>query len=135
VVVTPVARYMILCEEVTPDPIRPQVVNISYLMSSVTSQEDPPYPLVRSTILVFLVLTDCRGRGAGRIRIVNADDELERELSHSPDFPLDFSHTTPLELVGVSFRLNGCRFPSPGTYRVQFWYNSVMVEERLLRLK
>lgn len=132
---TPVARYMILCEKVVPDPTRPEVVDIKSLMSSVTSQEDPPVPLVHKAILVFLLLTDCRGSGVGRIRIIDADDELERELSHSPDFPLDFTDRSPLELVGVPFRLNRCRFPRPGTYRVQFWSNSVMVDERYLRLK
>ena len=132
---TPAVRYMILCEAATADPLRPEVMNISYLMSSITSREDPPYPLVHKSILIFLILTNCRGRGVARFRVIDADDEQQRELSHSPDFHLDFTNRDPLELVGVPFRLKRLRFPRAGTYRVQFWYNSDMVEERLLRLK
>jgi hypothetical protein len=133
--VIPVVRYMLLCEDVRVDPVRPACTHIECLMSNIVSLEEPPYPLLLEMICVFLVLADCQGRGRVQIRVAFADEEQERPLFGSPEHEVDFSGTSPLEAVGIPFRLRDCRFPSAGTYTVQFWYNGVKIEDRTLRLR
>jgi hypothetical protein len=58
----PLVRYFILCDGVHVDPERPQCVQIDCLMNSITSLEDPPYPVLRESMCAFLVLTACRGQ-------------------------------------------------------------------------
>jgi hypothetical protein len=63
-----------------------------------------------------------------------SDSEPEQLLFGSPEHDLDFTGHSPLELLGVVFKLRGCLFPQEGRYSVQFWYNHQKVEERPLRL-
>ncbi len=52
----------------------------------------------------------------------------------NPIIRYKLSHS-PLEVLGVVFRIEACLFPESGRYAVQFWYNGEMLEERLLRAK
>jgi hypothetical protein len=126
---------MLLCDGVILDPARPTCTHIECLMSSIVSEEDPPFPLLRESFCIYLVLTDCVGRGRGQIRVAYVDGEEEQALFGSPERTLDFAGHSPLELLGVTFRIRDCQFPHPGQYVVQFWYNGAKIEERPLRLR
>ena len=104
-------------------------------MSTIISLEDPAYPLLLELICVYLVLTDCQGRGTGQIRVAFADAEHERPIFGSAPHPFDFTGHSPLELLGITFRIVDCQFPRDGRYVVQFWYNDSIVEERPLELR
>jgi hypothetical protein len=132
---TPVVIYMLLCDDVRIDPDDPTCVHVECLMGNIVSLEEPPFPLIRESICVYLVLTDCYQQGTGQIRVFYADREDQEPVFGSPPHPLDFTGRSPLELLGVVFRLQGCEFPEAGRYLVQFWYNDAMVEERPLRLR
>lgn len=132
---TPVVRYMLLCDDVRPDQDNPTCTHIDCLMSSIVSKEEPPFPLIREQICIYLVLTECYGQGTGQIRVAYLDAENEQPLFGSPPHRLDFAGHSPLELLGVVFRIEGGRFPKAGQYAVQFWYNEQKVEERPLRLR
>jgi hypothetical protein len=90
---------------------------------------------MREQICIYLVLTGCHGEGTGQIRVAFADSDPEQLLFGSPEHKLNFAGHSPLELLGVVFRLRDCLFPKAGRYSVQFWYNSQKVEERPLHLK
>jgi hypothetical protein len=126
---------MLLCDDVRIDPDSPTCTHIDCLMGNIVSLEDPPYPLLREMICVYLVLTECHGRGTAQVRVSYADAEPEQPLFGSPPRDLDFAGHTPLELLGVVFRLRDCLFPQAGRYSVQFWYNGGKVEERPLLLR
>lgn len=111
---TPGARYMILCEDARVDPARSKCVNIDCLLSNIVSHEDPPFPLLREEVCVYMVLTDCVGNGVGHLRLVDADSEPEVEISRSPAYPLDFTGHTPLELLGVICPDGGLSFSASG---------------------
>lgn len=132
---TPTVRYMLLCDDVYPDPDRPACTRVECLMSNIVSLEDPPYPFLREMICVFLVLAECRGRGRVQIRVAFVDDLHEQPLFGSPEHEVDFSTVRPLEVVGIPFRLRDCRFPTAGAYAVQFWYNGAKIAERPLQLR
>ena len=131
----PIVRYMLLCDDIQVDPDKAACVNVECLLSEIVSLEVPPFPLVREMFCIFLVLTECYGIGVAQIRVVYADREHEVPLFGSPERALDFTGHSPLEVLGIVFRIRACRFPEPGRYAVQFWYNGEMVEERPLRLE
>jgi hypothetical protein len=131
----PVIRYMLLCDDVRIDPDTPTCTHIDCLMSNIVSMEDPPFPLVREMFCVYLVLTECHGSGIGQIRVAFVDEEVKKPIFGSPEHALDFSGHSPLELLGVVFRIEAGMFPRAGQYSVQFWYNQQKLEERPLRLR
>jgi hypothetical protein len=132
---TPVVRYLLLCDDVREEPDQPNCRHIDGLMSNIVSREVPPYPLVREMICVFLVLTECQGRGIGQVRVAYEDDEPPRALFGSPEGEIDFTGADPLESLGVTYRLEACPFRRPGRYTVQFWYNGAKLAECPLRLR
>jgi hypothetical protein len=132
---TPVVRYMILCDDARVDPDKPNCTLIDCLMNNIVSLEKPPFPLVREMLCVYLVLTGCHGSGTAQIRVAYCDTEPEQPLFGSPPHTLDFAPHSPLELLGVTFRIEGGLFPRAGRYSVQFWYNEHKVEERALQLR
>ena len=131
----PVVQYMILCDDVRVDPENPTCVHVDCLMGNIKSLEDPPFPLLREMLCVYLVLTECHGTRVAQIRVAYTDGEQEQPLFGSPPRQLDFAGHSPLDQLGVVFRLEGCPFPQAGRYAVQFWYNDHKVEERPLRLR
>jgi hypothetical protein len=81
---------------------------------------------------VFLALTE--GRGTGTAQIICVFEETGQRIFGSPQYQVQFG-PDPLEVIGVPFRIRDCRFPYPGMYSIQFWYNDEKVEERPLRLR
>ena len=74
-------------------------------------------------LCIYLALTECHGVGIAQIRVVYTDGEDESLVFGSPEYTLDFTGHSPLEVIGVVFRLEECYFPESGRYAVQFWYN------------
>lgn len=130
--VDPVVRYMILCEDWDTDPQNRRRVNILGLLSNIHSVERPGYPLLCERLCVLLILTE--GRGAGTAEIVCVFEESGRRVFKTPPRQVVF-RGDPLDIVGVSFRIQNCRFPTSGMYSVQFWYNNKKLDERPLRLR
>src|ERR1700686_288113 len=107
---TPIVRYMLLCDDVRIDADRPTCTHVDCLMSTIISLESPPYPLLREGICVYLVLTDCHGQGVGQIRVAYVDGEHEWPVFGSSKHTLDFDGHHPLEILGVVFRITDCEF-------------------------
>ena len=126
---------MILCDGVAVDPDRPLCIQIDCLISTIRSIEDPPFPVLRESICVLLCLTACRGEGIGEIKVVCEDDDSDLPLFGSPPRRLLFAEQSPLDVVGIAFRLNDCMFPKAGPYTVQFWYNGRCLCEKSLTLR
>jgi hypothetical protein len=126
---------MLLCDDVRKDANNPSCTHIDCLMGNIVSLELPPFPVLREMICVYLVLTEGRGRGIAQVRVAYVDAEAEQLLFGSPEHEISFENHSPLELLGVVFRLKDCLFPQPGRYAVQFWYDGQKVAEQPLRLK
>jgi hypothetical protein len=132
VVVKPVVRYMILCEDWGTDPQNARRVSIYGLMSNIRSRGQPPYPLLYEELCVFLALTE--GRGTGTAKIICIFEETDQKVFETPQRQVAFG-ADPLEVVGLPFRIRDCGFPRPGRYSIQFWYNGEKVAERPLLLR
>ena len=128
----PVVRYMIVCDDYEIDPVRAHSLNVYGVISTIRSQEDPPYPLVHRELCVLLMLSECRGSGEGYIRCVS--EESGEEIHRTATYRIQFG-SDPLELFGVPFRLHGCKFPAAGLYAIEFWYNDRKLDERVVRLR
>jgi hypothetical protein len=113
---------MLLCDAWRVDPGNSHRVTIDGLISSIRAIDDPPYPLLREELCVFLILTGGHGQGQGHIACVFED--TGQTIFESGRRPIVFG-PDPLEVVGVPFRIRDCRFPFPGLYAVQFWYDEV----------
>ncbi len=130
--VTPIVRYMLLCDDWSVDPANQRRVTIIGLISNIHALDDPPYPLLYRELCVLLFLTEGRGQGNGRI--VCVFEETGQKIFETAQRPIPFG-LDPLEVVGVPFRIRNCLFPLPGLYSVQFWYDGVKLEERPLRMR
>ena len=128
----PVVRYMIVSNDLRIDPTRPQLVDVVGLLYSIRAHGTPPFPMAHAQLCVFLALTDCRGEGDGWVECVN--DDTGRRVFGSGRHCLAFGDD-PLRVVGVQFRLTDCPFPAAGMYAVQFWYNGVVVDQKLIRVR
>jgi hypothetical protein len=81
---------------------------------------------------VFLALTE--GRGTGTAQIICVFEDTGQKIFETPQRQVAFG-ADPLEVVGLPFRIRDCRFPYPGMYSIQFWYNDEKMEERPLLLR
>lgn len=130
--IKPVVRYMLLCDDWRVDPDNHRRISIIGLLGNIHSLEAPPYPLFYREMCVFLVLTEGRGQGEGKIVCVFAENG--QKIFETRGRPISFGDD-PLEVVGVPFRIRDCSFPQSGLYAVQFWYEGELVEERPLRMR
>ena len=130
--ITPVVRYMLVCDDWRVNPANSREFTIVGLISNIRSLEDPPYPLCRQEICVFLVLTEGRGQGQGKI--VCTFDVGRQKVFETPPMPISFGRD-PLEIAGVSFRIRDCTFPQPGLYSLAFWYDGALVHEQSIRMR
>lgn len=100
--------------------------------SLVTPDGDPPYPFWLNQMCVFLVLTEGRGVGSCRLKLVFEEtgqvvwETRPQSIAFGPD---------PLALHGLIFRDRQVPFPSPGMYIVQFWYNDRMMAQQPVRAR
>ena len=124
--VPPVVRQMIVCQRVTPDPGRPDRVDLLGVSDTLRSKTDPPFPTRYPAFCVFLEVTSCRGAVIGQIQVVEADSgaQMAQTADHQLPLPND-----PLETRLFSFRILDCPFPNPGLYWVQFWCDGSLVHE------
>jgi hypothetical protein len=128
--VRPVVRYLILCQEVVVDPTNPLQVTLVNLVSTIRSLSIPAFPVIRPQICAFIQMTECRGAGDLWVEIVHADSgsTVFRTQTRNVAFGND-----PLEVLGLTFRIRNCPFPSAGLYWVQLWYdNGVLAQQALV---
>jgi hypothetical protein len=130
--VSPVVRYMILCNDWTMDGPVYRRITIVGLLWNIHSIDDPPYPLYYREFCVFLALTE--GRGVGEGQIVCVFEETGERVFETPKRSIQFG-PDPLKVVGVPVRIRDGYFPKPGRYSIQFWYDGLLVEEQPLRLR
>jgi Family of unknown function (DUF6941) len=129
--VHPTVRYLILCENVRINPSGSQV-SLDNLVSVLRAHGNPPFPMVRPELCVFVQLVECRGTGKIAVRLVEADSESV--LFQTPDRTVVLGND-PLAIKGLSFRIRNCPFPAAGLFLVQFLYNDEVLAEQTLLVR
>jgi hypothetical protein len=133
ITLAPRARYMILCDEVLPDPQRPGKLMIVGLTSLVYWPAASTEPLRLEKLVVLLVLTD--GRGVGTAQIVCRREISGEPVFGSPPTRLSFEGKGPIGHYAVTFKLLDCLFQEPGAYVVQFLFDNTLVHEQPLTVR
>jgi hypothetical protein len=108
--ISPVIRYLILCEDVRTDFANPHSDTIIGLLTAIRSIDYPPFPVCFRELCVFVQMTECRGPADLRVEIVHADsgDRVARTKARQVNLP------NPLEVRGLVFRIRDCTFPQAG---------------------
>jgi len=132
-VVKPTARYMILCDDVITDEHWPGKVILVGPVSLIHWPAENTEPFTLPKLCVYLVLTDGRGEGRGRISCLN--EETGREVFSSPERTLSFAEMDPSGLYGVVYRLIDCPFPQPGVYEVRFLFEGDEVAHCIVHVR
>ena len=130
--IDPVVRLMLLCDRAAPDPDNPRKTNIYGVVSTIAVEAGAAFPVHHPEISVYLLLTEGRGTGQGRIVVVNAD--TEEPAFSSAAHPITFG-PDPLALQGRCFRILDCTFPAPGLYWVEFRFNGKVLARQPLEVK
>jgi hypothetical protein len=130
--IEPVVRHMLLCDRAMSDPENPHRIDVFGLANLIVVRPDAVFPFIQPQISVYLELAGGRGRGAGRIVVVQAD--TEQAVFGSQFHSLDFG-TNPLAIVARVFRILDCVFPRPGLYWVEFRYNGKVIAQQPLEVR
>jgi len=127
--IDPVVRHMLLCEDVRPEPNRPNKVDVLGMIGKVEAVGEPAFPMRLPILCVYLEVAGGRGTGQARIDCRHADSgrRVFSSLTHTVTFPPD-----PLAVRSLLFRIRNCTFPAPALYWVQFWYNNRTLAEQPL---
>lgn len=128
--IPPVVQYMILCDDVLPDPQRPGKLMIVGLTTLLRWPEGSTIPLRLEKLVVLLILSD--GRGTGTAEIVCINEETGKQLFGSGARPLSFEGKDPSLPYGVTFKVLNCRFPDPGVYSVQFHFDGQVLSKQTI---
>lgn len=125
----PYPLAMIISDAVHRDPATGKYTILG-TFSSITSKT---YPTVHPYLAVFVNLTDGRGVVPLRMRLVDAEEELEEPLFET-EMECDFFD--PRIIYEVVMGAKGIAFPHPGEYRLQlFAGEEFLIERRILLLK
>ena len=124
---SPLVRYMLLCEDWHLDTSKPKRVTISGLLSLIWA---PASPVLVGELCVFVILTN--GHEPGKVNVFCAAEDGSRIFETKRR---DVAFSNPLELVGVPFRIRNCRFPRESVYTIQFKFDGETIEERTLQVK
>lgn len=130
--IEPVVRTMVLCERVLIDPENPQRIDLHGFVSVVVVAADALFPVVVPQLSVFLLLTSGRGTGRGQIVVVNDETSTPCFGTRAIDINLG---NDPLRVIGQTFHILNCPFPSPGLYSVEFRYNGRMLASQNLDVR
>src|SRR5437763_695666 len=129
---SPIVRTMIVCEEIILDPNNPKRVSLVNLIGSIRPRRGAAYPLLHPAVCLFVELVECRG--PGRLRVDVRDAETDEVVSATPTRSVPLPES-PLTVVGMRFRLRKCKFPVPGLYWINLWYNDRLLARRPIILQ
>jgi hypothetical protein len=134
VLVPPIVRYLIACEDVKRDPTDLRKVTLVNLINAIRSVEEPFFSLLYRELCVFVQLTECRGSGEVEVRLLY--EETGDYAYPGPESPWKAGlPNDPLEAVALLFRIRNLTFPGPGLYWIQFLFNGEVLSEQQLLLR
>ena len=125
----PEVLYLILCDDVKPDPQNYVRFIIHGLMTRIRSTATPPFPMTQPWMCALRVLTGCQGSGYLSLQIIRGDDGAA--IFRNSPRPVRFVGN-PSETLGIAFRVRNCVFPTSGLYWVEIVYDgAILARQRL----
>jgi hypothetical protein len=130
--ISPFVRYFIIAEDYAADPENSQFISALHILSSIHSVDDPPFPALVEQICCIVGLTD--GRGTGIAQVVCLEEETGLPLFGSLPHKVVLG-PNPLEVAVAAFRILDCRFPRPGAYTLELYWNDEPLISYTLRVR
>jgi hypothetical protein len=124
-------RYLILYDDVQPDPNNLLRLDVHGLMTHIRSRRVPPFPVMRPRFCVFLLLADCHGSAELTLRIVQA--QTFRIIFRNQPRKVQFVSGNN-EAVGIKFYVKNCVFPAEGLYWVELLESGFVVARQAISL-
>src|SRR3954464_6690000 len=124
--IQPLVRYFLLAKDFVSDPDDSNGVSVFHLLNSIRSVDEPPFPILLPQLCCIVGLAGGRGTGTGQMVCLEEESGLPVFGSHP--HPVVFS-PDPLGFTVVSFRILDCRFPRPGIYSMEFFWNDESLAE------
>jgi hypothetical protein len=122
--------YLILCENVQPDPANYHRLNVWGLLTSIRSRAHPPFPMVQPSVSVLVILTG--GQGSGKLIVRVTRDETGAAVFTTRPRQVRFVGD-PTAVLGMRFLIQNCTFPAAGLYWVEVEHSgSVLARQRLI---
>jgi hypothetical protein len=123
----PYPLAIVICDALHMDP----ATGKKTILGTFTAFQSTVFPFKSGQMVVYLALTDGRGKIPFELRLVRVDNE-------DGDQPAIFTATgeleciDPLAVMEIGLGMKGIEFPSPGEYRFQFYACGDFVIERRL---
>lgn len=131
-VVDPIVRHMLLCENWRQE--REHSITIISLINYIQTAGESAYPFTYRELCVVLLLAGGRGEGEGKVVCVLEEQDHEVRIFRTDNRKISFGYD-PLAIHCVSFRIRQCRFPRPGLYSLQFWFEGRLLHAYPLCLR
>lgn len=113
----PIALAMLLCDGLHVDP----GTGKKTILGIFTSVGSMVYPFKLPQFVVFVSLTDGRGKMPVEVRVVKMAIEIDDPDTTVASTKLEMPVEDPLAVIDFAMVLQGVEFPEPGEYRVQLW--------------
>lgn len=112
----PKLQSLLICDEI----IRDERTQKTSLINCFTNINTNGFPFQHSRLIVFISVTDGRGKTEARLRLVKGDDLSGKPLFEAKG-PLVFPN--PLAVVNLVFDIHKLVFPEPGAYFFELHVN------------
>jgi hypothetical protein len=113
---------LIICDYVHRDPGTGKATMLG-CFSVIHARE---FPARHPRLFVHTILTDGRGKLPVRLKIVDAEEELDPLF----DQELEVELKDPRAVGELTFQIDNLTFPSPGEYRLQLFAGAEFLMER-----
>ena len=130
--IQPIVRYFLLAKDFFYDQDDSNGISVLHLLDSIRSVDEPPFPILFPKLCCVVGLAG--GRGTGTAQMICLEEESGLPIFGSQPHTIAFS-TDPLALTVASFRILDCRFPRPGVYSVEFFWNDAPFATYPLRVR
>jgi hypothetical protein len=123
----PYPLAIIICDNLHIDP----ATGKKTILGTFTAFRSKQFPFKSGQMVVYLALTDGRGKIPFELRLVKVDDTADEEpviFSAQGELECD----DPLAVMELGLGMANVEFPSPGEYRFQFYAVGDFVIERRL---
>ena len=130
--IQPIVRYFLLAKGFFSDPDDANGINVLHLLNSIRSVDNPPFPILFPQLRCVVGLAG--GRGTGIAQMICLEEETGLPIFGSQAHTVVFS-PDPLAFTVASFRILDCRFPRPGIYSIELFWNDESLADYPLRVR
>ena len=131
--VRPTVRTYVVCDDIRPDQAAPNRLTLVRVAHALSPTPGSNYPVRHRQLCVFAQLTGGRGSGVVRAEVRNADTDAVVRRTRS--VPIAFPANDPLAVGGVTIRIPGVVFDTPGLYWVELWYDDEVLAQAPVLLR